>query len=66
MFVYCIRHGESETNRDGKWTGWNNPLLTEKGEADAKKAGEIIKNVKFNAQQTNKRIIPYFKMRVKS
>jgi broad specificity phosphatase PhoE len=49
MFVYCIRHGESETNRDGKWTGWNNPLLTEKGEADAKKAGEIIKNVKFDA-----------------
>ena len=26
----------------------------------------LSKNVKFNAQQTNRRIIPYFKMRVKS
>lgn len=28
MKVYVIRHGESETNREKKWTGWLDVNLT--------------------------------------
>lgn len=48
MRVYIVRHGESETNRDGKWTGWLNVRLTDKGREDAKKAGKILAGVKFD------------------
>ena len=37
MFVYVIRHGESETNLSKKWTGWLDVQLTKKGYEDAKK-----------------------------
>lgn len=43
-----IRHGESETNRDGRWTGWIDASLTEKGEKDAQKAGELLSKVTFD------------------
>ncbi len=48
MKVYIIRHGESVNNVKGLWTGWSDVELTEQGLIDAKKAGEIIKNVKFD------------------
>ncbi|MBQ8526496.1 MAG: histidine phosphatase family protein [Clostridia bacterium] len=47
MRVYVIRHGESETNRAKKWTGWLDVNLTDKGKADAKKAGDFIKHISF-------------------
>ena len=31
MRVYVIRHGESETNKAKKWTGWLDVHLTDKG-----------------------------------
>ena len=48
MKVYVIRHGESETNREKKWTGWLDVNLTDKGREDAKKAGEFLENVSFD------------------
>ena len=48
MRVYIIRHGESENNFKKLWTGWLNIHLTEKGEQDAKKAREFLKDVKFD------------------
>lgn len=45
MKVYVIRHGESETNYEKKWTGWLDVNLTEKGMNDAKKAGEFLASV---------------------
>lgn len=48
MKVYVIRHGESVNNLEYKWTGHLDVNLTPKGYLDAKKAGEIIKNVNFN------------------
>ena len=48
MKVYFIRHGESETNLNGRWTGWLDAPLTGKGKEDAMKAGEYIKNIKFD------------------
>ena len=34
MRVYVIRHGESETNRAKRWTGWVDAHLTDKGKED--------------------------------
>ena len=48
MKVYVIRHGESETNRDGRWTGWMDVPLTNQGEEDAKKAGGVLRNICFD------------------
>ena len=48
MKVWVIRHGESETNRDGLWTGWLDVALTEKGKQDAAMAGEYLKEVSFD------------------
>lgn len=48
MRVYVIRHGESETNREKRWTGWLDVPLTQQGRADARKAGEFLKNIRFD------------------
>ena len=43
-----VRHGQSEYNAKGWWTGWDNPSLTQQGEQEAKKAGERLKDIQFN------------------
>ena len=48
MKLYIIRHGESETNREKCWTGWLDAPLTDKGKADAERAGKIIGGVSFD------------------
>lgn len=47
MKLYFVRHGESEANRDYVHAGWAPVHLTEKGISDARKAGALIKNIKF-------------------
>lgn len=39
---YMIRHGESEANRDGYFSGNQDVILTEKGEQQARKAQPLI------------------------
>jgi 2,3-bisphosphoglycerate-dependent phosphoglycerate mutase len=41
--LILLRHGQSQWNLENKFTGWKNVPLTEKGETEAKKAGELIK-----------------------
>ena len=41
--LILLRHGQSQWNLENKFTGWKNVPLTEKGEIEAKKAGELIK-----------------------
>ena len=48
MKVFMIRHGESETNRDGLWTGWLDAALTEQGREDAARAGALLSHVCFD------------------
>ena len=48
MKVFMIRHGESETNRSGSWTGWLDVSLTEKGRAEAEAVGKLISEIKFD------------------
>lgn len=47
------RHGESEWNVLGKWTGWTDVGLTEKGAKDAEEIGKIVPNVKFDEVYTS-------------
>ncbi len=40
--LILVRHGESLWNKDNRFTGWEDPLLSEKGEAEALCAGKMI------------------------
>mgnify|MGYP001415561984 FL=1 len=46
--LILLRHGQSQWNLENRFTGWKNVPLTEKGEAEAKKAGELIKKHEIN------------------
>ena len=41
--LILLRHGQSQWNLENRFTGWKNVPLTEKGETEAKKAGELIR-----------------------
>jgi 2,3-bisphosphoglycerate-dependent phosphoglycerate mutase len=41
--VVLLRHGESDWNRENRFTGWTDVDLSERGRAEAKAAGEILK-----------------------
>lgn len=47
------RHTESEWNVLGKWTGLTDVGLTEKGHGEARKIGELLKGVTFDAIYTS-------------
>lgn len=46
--LVLARHGESEWNLAGKWTGWTDVSITDKGAADARKMGELLTDFKFD------------------
>ena len=46
--LILLRHGQSQWNLENRFTGWKNVTLTEKGELEAKKAGELIQKHKIN------------------
>lgn len=41
-YLALIRHGETKWNRVGRFTGWSDEPLTEKGEQDARSAGRTL------------------------
>jgi len=41
--LVLLRHGESTWNKENRFTGWTDVDLTEKGRAEAKAAGQLIK-----------------------
>ena len=45
--VVLLRHGESEWNRENRFTGWHDVDLSEKGLGEAKAAGNLLKAEKF-------------------
>ncbi len=47
------RHGESEWNLLGKWTGITDVGITEKGAADSRLVGELLKGYHFDAAYTS-------------
>ena len=48
MKLYFIRHGESETNLAGHYTGWAQVNLTEKGVRDAEGVRPMLSGIKFD------------------
>src|SRR3989344_4398333 len=48
-----VRHGESTWNARGIWTGWENPPLSQKGIEEARKAGKLLKDIKFDLAYTS-------------
>ena len=45
--LVLIRHGESTWNKENRFTGWTDVDLSEKGRAEAKAAGELLKKEGF-------------------
>ena len=46
--LVLIRHGESEWNKENRFTGWKDVDLSEKGRAEAKAAGQLLKAEGFS------------------
>jgi 2,3-bisphosphoglycerate-dependent phosphoglycerate mutase len=53
--LVLVRHGESEWNRKNLFTGWRDPDITEKGVAEAHRAGKFLhdKGLKFDIAYTS-------------
>ncbi|BGI50721.1 MAG: 2,3-diphosphoglycerate-dependent phosphoglycerate mutase [Arsenophonus endosymbiont of Ceratovacuna japonica] len=45
--VVLIRHGESEWNKENKFTGWTDVKLSDKGKEEAINAGQLLKKEGF-------------------
>jgi len=51
--LVLIRHGESQWNKENRFTGWIDIPLSEKGEEEARSAGEKIRGFKFDMAFTS-------------
>ncbi len=45
--IVFVRHGESTWNKENRFTGWQDVDLSEKGRAEAREAGKILKKEGF-------------------
>ena len=45
--LVLLRHGESDWNRQNRFTGWTDVDLTEKGRAEAQQAGRLMKEAGY-------------------
>lgn len=50
-YLVLLRHGQSEWNLQNRFTGFKDVDLTEKGEEEAKRAGELIKDAGIEFDQ---------------
>jgi 2,3-bisphosphoglycerate-dependent phosphoglycerate mutase len=48
-YLVLLRHGESEWNKENKFTGFTDVDLSPNGVEEAKAAGRSLKNIKFDA-----------------
>ncbi len=51
--LVIVRHGQSAWNLENRFTGWVDVDITEKGEEEAKNAGEKLKDYKFDLAYTS-------------
>ncbi len=51
--LVLVRHGQSQWNLENRFTGWVDVPMTEKGEQEAHRAADIIKDVKFDRAFTS-------------
>jgi 2,3-bisphosphoglycerate-dependent phosphoglycerate mutase len=52
-YLALVRHGESEWNVKGLWTGWTDVDLSPKGHEEARLAGEALKDIQFDLAYTS-------------
>ncbi|HEY9550892.1 MAG TPA: 2,3-diphosphoglycerate-dependent phosphoglycerate mutase [Prevotella sp.] len=48
--IVLVRHGESQWNKENRFTGWTNVDLSEKGVEEAKNAGKLLKEAGITFQ----------------
>jgi len=46
--LILLRHGQSQWNLENRFTGWHDVDLTEKGEAEAARAGQLMDAIKLD------------------
>jgi len=51
--LVLIRHGESQWNLENRFTGWTDVPLTDKGRAEARRAGELLRGIQFDKAYTS-------------
>lgn len=51
--LVLVRHGKSEWNEKGLWTGWRDIPLALKGFEEAKTTGDQLKDIQFNFAYTS-------------
>jgi 2,3-bisphosphoglycerate-dependent phosphoglycerate mutase len=51
--LVLVRHGESQWNLENRFTGWVDVPLTEKGREEARRAGEKIRQFRFEQAYTS-------------
>lgn len=51
--LVLVRHGESQWNLENRFTGWVDVPLTEKGKQEARRAGEQLRDLKFDVAYTS-------------
>ena len=51
-YLILVRHGISEWNKKGWWTGWKDPDLAKEGYEEARNAAEKIKDISINKAYT--------------
>ena len=51
--LVLVRHGQSIWNLQNRFTGWIDVPLTEKGKEEAYKAGELLKDIRFDVAYTS-------------
>lgn len=52
-YLVLVRHGESQWNKKGLWTGLTDIGLSEKGKEEARKAAESVREISFQAAFTS-------------
>lgn len=51
--LILVRHGESEYNAQGLWTGWHDPMLSPKGRKHAKAIAKAVKKYGITQAHTS-------------
>lgn len=51
--LVLVRHGLSEYNKTGQWTGWVDPDLAPEGLEQARVAGQDLKDIQFDIAYSN-------------
>ncbi len=51
--LVLVRHGQSLWNQQNRFTGWVDVPLTERGEAEARRGGSLIRDIQFDVAYTS-------------